>query len=486
MAQTQDQAVMTLVLQGKNDAAAVLNQFNSQIRESLSVVRQFRGSLMLIGATVGVAVYSISKMVTAYEKQRIQTNQLRFALSRVGIEYDDVRNSLESFLTSMGYLTGVSGERVQSMFIQYLRIVNDADTATQLMAGTYDLMAATGINEAEAIKLVTEALKGNHDGLVALGFVWDDSKTDMENLAAVFELVKGKAAENRTEGTALSANWKELAETASKSLGPALAEVVGGLSTLVGWMGTALNWKGWDISDEDIKNAIISPFKSAWEWLKDEFSWSGMLDNFASQFADPFEFLNWDIVGKFLTIWNWGKSQVSDMWGMLITAFESQFADPFEFLNWSMAGTFITVWYWIQNETAKIWNEMKEAFWRVWTFDMVGAVKGGVNLMIMALNALGNAIESVLSIEVPSWIPGIGGMGWHVNIPDIPRLSYQYGGVVPGPIGEPMPMIGHGGERFLGAGGGGLGPIIINLDGREIARYTIDILSREAKLQRAW
>ncbi len=31
-------------------------------------------------------------------------------------------------------------------------------------------------------------------------------------------------------------------------------------------------------------------------------------------------------------------------------------------------------------------------------------------------------------------------------------FGFQYGGVVPGPIGRPVPVIAHGGERFLGAG----------------------------------
>ena len=35
--------------------------------------------------------------------------------------------------------------------------------------------------------------------------------------------------------------------------------------------------------------------------------------------------------------------------------------------------------------------------------------------------------------------------------------TYQYGGVVPGRLGEPVPIIAHGGERFLGIRGGGYG-----------------------------
>jgi len=40
--------------------------------------------------------------------------------------------------------------------------------------------------------------------------------------------------------------------------------------------------------------------------------------------------------------------------------------------------------------------------------------------------------------------------------------QFQYGGVVPGAIGSPVPIMAHGGERFLGAGGGA-GSVNINV-----------------------
>ena len=42
--------------------------------------------------------------------------------------------------------------------------------------------------------------------------------------------------------------------------------------------------------------------------------------------------------------------------------------------------------------------------------------------------------------------------------------SMQYGGVVPGAIGQPVPIMAHGGERYLGAKGGSLGKTEINLN----------------------
>lgn len=44
--------------------------------------------------------------------------------------------------------------------------------------------------------------------------------------------------------------------------------------------------------------------------------------------------------------------------------------------------------------------------------------------------------------------------------------SFKYGGIVPGPAGQPVPIMAHGGERFLGVGnngGGGGGSLTVNI-----------------------
>lgn len=66
--------------------------------------------------------------------------------------------------------------------------------------------------------------------------------------------------------------------------------------------------------------------------------------------------------------------------------------------------------------------------------------------------------------------------------------SFQHGGIVPGPIGMPMPIIAHGGERFLGARGGGTErpPIEVKIettiynysDVEELERMTAEAVQR--------
>lgn len=63
------------------------------------------------------------------------------------------------------------------------------------------------------------------------------------------------------------------------------------------------------------------------------------------------------------------------------------------------------------------WNGVKDIFTGIWDA-IVSVFKGIVNGIITGLNSLINGINLV---QVPDWVPGIGGMG--INIPNIPYLN---------------------------------------------------------------
>jgi hypothetical protein len=95
------------------------------------------------------------------------------------------------------------------------------------------------------------------------------------------------------------------------------------------------------------------------------------------------------------------------------------------------------------------------------------AVRGAINYLIDAWNRLDLGIH----IHLPSWIPGIGGMGFDVDdiIPDIPRLAE--GGLVPRRSGGVLALLGEGREdelvvplsRIAALAGAGARPTTVNV-----------------------
>ena len=102
----------------------------------------------------------------------------------------------------------------------------------------------------------------------------------------------------------------------------------------------------------------------------------------------------------------------------------------------------------------RAWEGVKKIFKGV--FDsLVGIVKVPLNLIIGNINLLLNGIEEmvnaiiaalgVVDFDIPSWVPGIGGKSFHLDLDsvDIPRIPYlAQGTVVPANYGNFLAMLG--------------------------------------------
>lgn len=85
-----------------------------------------------------------------------------------------------------------------------------------------------------------------------------------------------------------------------------------------------------------------------------------------------------------------------------------------------LAGIFTVNW-------KKCWEGVKSIFKGIWD-SLVGIVKWPINLIIDMVNAMVSAINSIISgineisIDVPDWIPGIGGEKFGFDIPKIDKI----------------------------------------------------------------
>ena len=100
-----------------------------------------------------------------------------------------------------------------------------------------------------------------------------------------------------------------------------------------------------------------------------------------------------------------------------------------------IAGAFTADW-------GRAWDGVTAVFSGVWN-GIIGTIEGAVNTIIQAVNFLISQLNKV-KVDVPEWIPGIGGKSFGINIPtiqefQIPRLAQ--GAVIP-PNREFMAVLG--------------------------------------------
>jgi phage-related minor tail protein len=150
-------------------------------------------------------------------------------------------------------------------------------------------------------------------------------------------------------------------------------------------------------------------------------------------------------IGAGILIWkNWDK--IVEVFKQGIENIKPVFETVKEFLEGALDN--------LKGKWDKIWNGMGDTVKFVWD-----GIKGYINLWIDALNFLIRGANQI-KIEMPDWVPGIGGKGFQMNIAEIPKLAS--GGIVTSPT---LAMIGEGGpEAVIPLNKAGSG-ITINING---------------------
>lgn len=98
------------------------------------------------------------------------------------------------------------------------------------------------------------------------------------------------------------------------------------------------------------------------------------------------------------------------------------------------------------------WDKVKPVLEQVWNYikKMINGMLGLINSLIDGVNGLIRGLNSI-HFELPSWIPGIGGKGFGINIPTIPHIPLLASG---GILSSGSAIVGEAGPELLTVGGG--------------------------------
>ena len=162
------------------------------------------------------------------------------------------------------------------------------------------------------------------------------------------------------------------------------------------------------------------------------------------RFVGIFEF----VIDALLSSWSAIQRDLGVLWSVLEVVWDSL---------WSSMGTIFQGFLdWIQ----PLWD------------GFTGTLDGALGIIDTIGSGIGKIASSPGNLwdAATDWIPG-----------------FQRGGIVPGPIGSPVPAIVHGGERIIpvGGGGGSGGTVIVPLSigGNMLGELIVDIIHRTAKFE---
>lgn len=230
-------------------------------------------------------------------------------------------------------------------------------------------------------------------------------------------------------GVEIAKHWDEVKEKTT--------EIWDGVST---WLGET--WEGLKNTCSETWNNIKTSISDKWGEVKQgtEDTWNNLTNwlgttwgNISTSASTKWEEIKVSISGK----WDELKTKCSEVWENIKGVFDGV-------VTW-IDNTFSVGW-------SNAWNGIKNTFKTIFdslvniakkplnlVITMVNAVISGVNKMIKALNNL--------NIDVPDWVPGIGGESFGFNfdtISPIPMLAK--GGIVDSPT---LAMVGEAGKEAV-------------------------------------
>ena len=154
--------------------------------------------------------------------------------------------------------------------------------------------------------------------------------------------------------------------------------------------------------------------------------------------------------------WNAIVNSIKDAWNAFITWLQGKnpalaaifetigklFSDQYNAWKKILSGliTFLTGVF--TGDWKKAWNGVLDILKGVWNL-IVGTVEGAINFVIDGINFLISKLNTI-QINVPDWVPKIGGMTYGINIPPVTRVSLPRlasGAVIP-PNREFMAVLG--------------------------------------------
>ena len=199
---------------------------------------------------------------------------------------------------------------------------------------------------------------------------------------------------------------------------------------------------GWNTVYNFIYGAIVAyvswwlgVFKGIGQFISD--TWNNIMNFFRDGWNTVYNWIK-NAIDNFVTVWRTIFSAVgnfiSDVWNNILGFFKGGWNTVYSWITGAING-FVGFWEKAFNGISKFVSDIFGG--------LVGIMKGPINSIIDLINGMINGLNKI-KIDVPDWVPLLGGKTISFNVPSIPRLAA--GGVVSPTAGGTLAQIAEAGR----------------------------------------
>ena len=221
----------------------------------------------------------------------------------------------------------------------------------------------------------------------------------------------------------------------------------------------------WDAIDSFVRTVVSNiqtALAVAWEAVKSvaRFAWNSVKDEILAPINTARDTLKaaWDTIKLAAsTAWEWVRSTATSTWASIKSAIMAPIDSARALLAsaWeSVKLAASTAWGWVRSQASTLWggirdavmspvNSLRDMLQRVWDAishaassmatgikgffqnafgGIAGIIKAPINAVISLINGAIGSLNRI-KVDIPSWVPGLGGKSFGLSIPKIPMLA---------------------------------------------------------------
>ena len=210
-----------IAIKGIDNAEKQLGSLEGYVKKNEKAFKALGTMMTGVGAAI---TGSLAMMTKAAQDESINVAHLSQTLKNVGVEYDNVKDSLEAVILATQKKTGVADDAQRDILSRLVLVTNDYDKALSLLPTVLDLAAAGQMDATTAATYLGKAYLELEGGAEDVSVRFGQASLKFKSMADIQDRVAGSAEAMADPLNIMKAGIGDVAEDIGANLLPLLSQ----------------------------------------------------------------------------------------------------------------------------------------------------------------------------------------------------------------------------------------------------------------------